>query len=576
MPASGSPLLSTIAESPSSVQSTDDRSTPASMAATAPVLGEGRVNLAHPLLQDIRAREVHFTSKNNGTPLKPVLKDLPLRQFRSQDSEVKTSIISGTTVGSQKKTGLVRSSSLRSATNPARTASPALSQEHPTTMTSSPALLTTKSPRQSPELVVSPGPSTSTSTYESAESHASPSSQQSSHSPPADFSPLPMHTVPAAVEGPSSSIFHDDRKPSLSLIAEESETSTPRLLEEPQASSPLLRDEQSAASSAEESEPSSPSPEDGEPAPRLIHEEKQASADLQEEKQPSSSLIHEEKEPAEGIHQDRPPTMLEELTSACVTGPESDVFPYDCSPEPSLRLPEVIDAQESQEMEDASNLSARSDSDPATTLAYHQHLHNGCSVSALASVSASASTSARASDSTFHYRSSDSRHPNDPIMEAPTVPKDRVKALKKSPSERSPWKKIFSSRKNKDSAAPASDTKKGSGKATKAKASKPDRVDHGLLGLRLSTESKQKDKRTKGMETRLEPDNDADDGDFGPDAGAGNNSHFAAVAAATAMNAQLEQRDDQDEDHGGVNATKGFVGVGRDGVWITRRNFLKA
>ena len=52
---------------------------------------EDPVNHQHPLIQDIRAKEVRFSSTASGNPLKPTLRELPLRGFRSQEN------LSGTT-----------------------------------------------------------------------------------------------------------------------------------------------------------------------------------------------------------------------------------------------------------------------------------------------------------------------------------------------------------------------------------------------------------------------------------------------------------------------------------------------
>ena len=50
---------------------------------------EDPLNHEHPLVQDIRAKEVRFSSTNSGAPLKPTLRELPLRGFRSQENLVK-------------------------------------------------------------------------------------------------------------------------------------------------------------------------------------------------------------------------------------------------------------------------------------------------------------------------------------------------------------------------------------------------------------------------------------------------------------------------------------------------------
>lgn len=46
----------------------------------------GQIDHSHLPLQDIRAKEIRFASTALGGPFKPILKDLPLRHFRSQES----------------------------------------------------------------------------------------------------------------------------------------------------------------------------------------------------------------------------------------------------------------------------------------------------------------------------------------------------------------------------------------------------------------------------------------------------------------------------------------------------------
>ena len=47
---------------------------------------EGRLVQAHPLLRDIRVKEVRFSTTAPGSPLKPTIRDLPLRHYHSQDA----------------------------------------------------------------------------------------------------------------------------------------------------------------------------------------------------------------------------------------------------------------------------------------------------------------------------------------------------------------------------------------------------------------------------------------------------------------------------------------------------------
>ena len=56
---------------------------------------EGSVNHSHPLLKDIRAKEVRFSSTAPGTPPRQASKDLPLRDYRSQESLSMTKVTNG-------------------------------------------------------------------------------------------------------------------------------------------------------------------------------------------------------------------------------------------------------------------------------------------------------------------------------------------------------------------------------------------------------------------------------------------------------------------------------------------------
>ena len=61
---------------------------------------EGRLMQAHPLLRDIRVKEVRFSTTAPGSPLKPTIRDLPLRHYHSQDALPLTSDRGSKTKGS--------------------------------------------------------------------------------------------------------------------------------------------------------------------------------------------------------------------------------------------------------------------------------------------------------------------------------------------------------------------------------------------------------------------------------------------------------------------------------------------
>ena len=70
---------------PSTRQSTGSPVDGGSIPVTMSESNKGKSNNHHPLLRDIRPKEVRFMSNASGSPLKPTLRDLPLRNYRSNE-----------------------------------------------------------------------------------------------------------------------------------------------------------------------------------------------------------------------------------------------------------------------------------------------------------------------------------------------------------------------------------------------------------------------------------------------------------------------------------------------------------